>query len=84
MRWRVEAIAGKITTLFINEQSYALEQGSLFLIRATPGSTQVVQHKHNLAGRCSNYEHCENLLKSEPVIMQFIRATLQAHYIPKI
>jgi hypothetical protein len=79
VHWRVETTAGKTTTFFINDHAYALEQGTLFLIRATPGSTQVVQHNRAPASNCSDQDNCENLLKNDPVIRQFIQETLQAH-----
>jgi hypothetical protein len=77
--WRVETTDGKTTAFFINDQAYALEQGTMFLIRVTPGSTQVVQHKDVPAGRCFDYDSCEQLLKNDPAIKQFIQETLQAH-----
>jgi hypothetical protein len=76
--WRVETTDGKTAAMFINEQEYDLVQGTLFLIRTRGGQTRVMQHHRNRAGRCSDYEECQLLLKDDPRVMQFIQETLNS------
>jgi hypothetical protein len=75
--WHVETTDGKKAKFFINEQSYDLAQGTLFLIKTNNGSPQIMQHQNRYNGGCSDDESCQQLLKQDPAVLQFIQETLQ-------
>lgn len=75
--WRVETTDGKTAKLFINEQSYDLAQGTLFLIKTNSESPQIMQHQSRHNAICSDDESCQQLLKQDPAVLQFIQETLQ-------
>jgi hypothetical protein len=75
--WRVETTDGKTAQFLINEQPYDLTQGTLFLIKTNNGSPQIVQHQNRHNGSCSVDESCQQLLKQDPAVLQFIQETLQ-------
>lgn len=75
--WRVEATDGKTTQFFINEQPYDLTQGTLFLIKTNNGPPQIMQHPSRHNGICSDDESCQQLLRQDPAVLQFIQETLQ-------
>ena len=75
--WRVETTDGKTAKFFINEQSYDLAQGTLFLTKTNTGSPQIMQHQSRHNGICSDDESCQQLLKQDPAVLQFIQETLQ-------
>ena len=76
--WQVETKDGKTAKFFINEQPYDLTQGTLFLIKTNNGSTQIMQHQSRHNGACSDHESCQQILKGDPAILQFIQETLQS------
>lgn len=76
--WRVETKDGKTANFFINEQPYDLTQGTLFLIKTNTGSPQIMQYHSRYNGACSDNESCQQLLKQDPAVLQFIQETLQS------
>jgi len=78
INWRVETTDGKTAKFFINEQTYDLTQGTLFLIQAKDGSPQITQHQSQSNGSCSDDQSCQQLLKQDPAVQQFVQETLQA------
>ena len=76
--WRVETTDGKTAQFFIDEQIYDLAQGTLFLIKTSGESTQVTQQQSRHIGSCSDDESCQQLLKQDPAVLQFIEETLQS------
>lgn len=76
--WRVETKDGKTAKFFINEQPYDLAQGTLFLIKTNSGSPQIMQHQSRHNGTCSDDESCQQLLRQDPAVLQFIQETLQS------
>ena len=75
--WRVETTDGKTAQFFINEQPYDLTRGTLFLIRTNSGSPQITQHESRAQGTCSDDESCQQILKQDPAVLQFMQETLQ-------
>lgn len=71
VNWRVETTAGNTSAIFIDEQSYDLRQGTLFLIRTRGGETQIIQQPLNLVGRCTDYDACQHWLKQDARVLQF-------------
>ena len=80
--WQVETTDGKKAMFSINEQSYDLAQGTLFLIRTKSGSLQVMQHESRHQGTCPDDESCQQLLKQDPAVLQFIQEALQLTGLP--
>jgi len=78
INWRVETTDGKTAKFFINEQAYDLTQGTLFLIQTKDGSSQITQHQSQYNGSCSDDQSCQQLLKQDPAVQQFIQETLQS------
>jgi hypothetical protein len=76
--WRVETTDGKRALFFLNEQSYDLSQGTLFLIKTRGGSVQVRQQQSGHNRPCSDYDSCEQIVKQDPAVMQFIQETVQS------
>ena len=76
--WRVETRDGKTAAFFIDQQSYDLTQGTLFLIKTRGGSPEIAQHQSQQSGTCSDHESCQQLLEADPAVLQFIQETLQS------
>ena len=76
--WRVETTDGKTGQFFIDEQAYDLTQGTLFLIKTSGESTQVMQQQSGFNGSCSDDESCQQLLKQDSAVLQFIEEALQS------
>lgn len=75
--WRVATTDGKTAQFFINEESYDLSQGTLFLIKTNLGSPQIMQPQSSHNGPCSDGESCQEILKQDPAVLQFMQETLQ-------
>lgn len=80
--WRVETTDGKTAKLFINEQSYNLAQSTLFLIKTNSESPQIMQYQSRHNAICSDDESCQQFLKQDPAVFQFIQETLQLPGLP--
>ena len=76
--WRVETQDGQTAQFFINEQAYDLTQGTLFLIKTEAEPLQITQHQGPNLGTCSDTESCQQLLKQDPAVLQFMQETLQS------
>lgn len=76
--WRVETTDGKTAQFFIDEQPYDLTKGTLFLIKTDSESIQVTQQQGRHSGSCTDDESCQQLLKQDPAILQFIQEILQS------
>lgn len=75
--WRVETTDGKRARFSINEQPYDLAQGTLFLIKTNNGSPEITQHQNHQNETCSDDESCQQILRQDPAVLQFIQETLE-------
>lgn len=76
--WQVETTDGRTARFFINEQPYNLTQGTLFLIKTAEEPPRIIQHLSRHQGTCSDDESCQQLLREDPAILEFMQETLQS------
>lgn len=70
--WKVHSIDGVTARMWINDQSYDLDQGNMFLIGSQGGQLQVIQLQRDLTGLEPDYESIAALASSDSAVAEFI------------
>ncbi len=74
IEWNLETSDGKTAEFAIDNTSYNLSEGSLFIISKTIETPSVVQLNHDLSGVRPNYDSCVAFGKSDPDVASFIES----------
>ncbi|NQT74187.1 MAG: hypothetical protein HQ553_15695 [Chloroflexi bacterium] len=74
IEWNLETSDGKTAEFAIDNTSYDLSEGSLFIIGTTIETPTVMQLNHDLSGIQPVYESCVAFGKSDPDVVSFIES----------
>jgi len=72
IEWHLETSDGKTAQFAIDNTSYDLSEGSLFIISTIIEAPTVLQLNHDLSGVQPNYDSCIAFGKSDPDVASFI------------
>jgi hypothetical protein len=72
VEWRVETSDGKTAQFWIDDVAYELADGSLFIIRARTGATDVEQLDRDLSDLDATYESCVEFAQRDPDLAGFL------------
>lgn len=73
--WELETSDGKTAQFRIDNTSYDLADGALFIITTKNGETEVKQLRRDLSGVQAKHESCVAFAKSDPEVARFIGDT---------
>lgn len=73
--WRLETRDGKTAQFTINDQPFDLGKGTLFIIKASSGDTEIKQLKRNLSGVQADAGSVTEFGLSDPEILTFIQVS---------
>jgi len=71
-RWKVHSQDGMTADMWIEDQSYDLSQGNMFLVKPRDGGIQVEQYKRDFSEFEPTVETINALSKSDPDVADFI------------
>ena len=73
--WQIKTEDGRTAQFSINNQSFDLANGTVFLVSTVDGQTDILQLQRNLSGVAANDQGVTQFSLADPEISQFIQST---------